>query len=370
MRSSRKTRGTPVLYVLLGVLALVGAAGMAAGRGRTTASGYAPAAAVPRMSGDPLELGGVAAVGEFDWRGDDLLLLDPLERAVTVLRSDSRDGWRVLLRFGRYGGGPGELLRPSGVARLRDPARIAVADQGRMHFFDTLGVHLESMPIDIPCAMPLPGVASAAHGIFVHGDCRLRSPAGDTVYAVLFWSRDGREYVEVARDARYTTDGRFGTIFGARSAFTPGPDHHLFGSGIANCVWRVLEMPQPEARRHCDLQERAFSLVLRAETRRALAARRRFPAAGIPGTHAWYEERVPGRPDLLLRAFREDSLVVRRLDGREDLAVLPFLRLIGCRAGGCLYAEPVDPGVRLRLLSAAALADVARTARGARAAPR
>ena len=370
MRSSRRTRRTLVLYVLLGVLALVGAAGLAAGRGRTTARGYAPSAGVPRMSGDLLELGGIGAVSEFDWRGEELLLLDPMEKAVTVLRSDAREGWRVLLRFGRYGGGPGELLRPSGVARVRDPARIAVADQGRVHFFDTLGMHLESVPIDIPCAMPLPGVASAAHGIFVHGDCRLRSPAGDTVYAVLFWSPDGREYVEVARDARYTMDGRFGTIFGARSAFTPGSDHHLFGSGVANCAWRVLETPEPEARRQCDLQDRAFALVLRAETRRALAARPRFPAGGIPGSHAWYEERVPGQPDLVLRAFREDSLVVRRLDGREDLAVLPFLRLIGCRAGGCLYAEPVDSGVRLRLLSTATLAGVARTARGARAAPR
>ena len=357
----RGRRARPVFAVLAGS-ALLGVLGMMAARARgASGHGYQPAAKVLRLALEEVTVPAVAGVLDFDWYGEDLYLLDPLEHAVTLMRRNGSGSWDRVGGFGRYGGGPGELLRPTGIARLRDPPRIAIVDQSRLHLFDTAGAYLESLPVDVPCALPLPRIAAARRGLFVHGDCLQRTPAGDTIHAVLFWSRDGVAYREIARDARYTADGRFGTIFGARTAFTPGPEHHLFGSGVSDCVWRVDEPgapvvidPVPAAKRACGLQRTRFPLLLQPATRQALEGRPRGRSARIPDMHAWYEERIPGRTDLLLRGFHEDSLLLRPAAGSTDLAVLPH-GLRGCRTGGCLYAESLEQGVRLRLIPIAQL---------------
>jgi hypothetical protein len=323
------------------------------------AAAYEPASAVLRPALQPVIVPGGGSVLDFDWYDDQLYLLDPLEHSVTVLRQHPGGGWDRVLRFGRYGGGPGELLRPTGIARLRDPAAIAVVDQARVHLFDLGGAHLVSHPLGLPCALPLPRIAAARSGLLVHGDCLLRSGRGDTVFAVLFWSADGGKYREVAREARFTTDGRYGHGFGARSALTPGDHHHLFGAGVSGCLWRIDDVSAPEAHRSCTIQDRAFPLRLRPATRRALERRLHGPGARLPQHFAWYEERFPGRTDLLLRPFSEDSVVVRHADGSADLAVLPLSGLVGCRAGGCVYSEPAAETLRLRLLPAATLAALA-----------
>jgi hypothetical protein len=112
----------------------------------------------------------------------------------------------------------------------------------------------------------------------------------------------------------------------------------------------------------CSIQQDEFALRLRPATRRSLERRPRSPASELPKTHAWYEQGIPGARDLLLRPFQEDSLVLRSVAGQEDLAVVPFRQLVGCRAGGCMYAASDEAGMHLRMISSARLQDAARGA--------
>ena len=51
-------------------------------------------------------------------------------------------------------------------------------DQARLHLFDTAGVYLESLPVDVTCGLPLPRVSAGLRGVFIHGDCLQRAAGG------------------------------------------------------------------------------------------------------------------------------------------------------------------------------------------------
>lgn len=345
--------------VVLAALIVLAAGGLALdGAARTGRLGgavrYAPAAGVPRPAGIVMHAREMLSARDFDVAGPRLFVLDPLRPAVHELRL-GESGWSHQASFGRRGGGPGEFSTPTGIAVLRAPERLAVIEPGRIHFFDLDGRYLESVAPELPCALPLPRIGSAARGLFVHGNCLYRGAAADTMMAVLFWSADGRAFRLAASDARYSVDGRFGSAFGTESALAEGPAHlHAFGSGSTACV-QVVEEGEgvPRTRRICDSALRLHRLELSARTReRVEAARRRSPVAAsalrLPPAHPPYAQLlVDGSGVALLRGWSEDSVVLRRFASQQDLAVLPRDGLVGCRRGGCLYARPAESGVTL-----------------------
>lgn len=358
-RARSRRVGLGLLFVLAAA-----AGGLAVSFAATAARGsrpvsHEPADSVARPAGVESVLPAVAAVRDFDGVGDRLYLLDPLVPAVH--RVEVEDG-RLVHRgsFGRRGGGPGEFSAPTGIAVLRQPAGVAVIEPGRIHVFDLEGRHIESVAPALPCATPLPRIAAAARGIFVHADCVRRSAAGDTMAAVLFWSPDGRDFTEIARDARYSMSGGFGDVFAADTPLGEGNgDLHAFGAGVSPCVFVVDEAGgTPAARRECDSGMEAYSLELREETRRQIEGmRKRNPSlAGmfrVPDRNAMYAQAlVIGQHVALVRGYSEDSLVLRRFGSQRDAAVLPRDGWTGCRRSGCLYADPEPGGTRLRFVPA------------------
>lgn len=360
-------RSRRAAWLLLLLVTLGGAGTVAVQRARTAGAAwasYVPGPMTPRPAGESVLVPGSHAVRDFDGDGDWLYLLDPLAPAVRVLRRSSGQ-WQSAGSFGRRGGGPGEFAAPSGVAQLRD-GRVAVVEPERIHFFTAAGTYLESRAPRFPCALPLPHIAGARHGLFVHGSCLLGG--ADTMAQVLLWSADGAELQEVARDARFTTNGAFGNAYGPARGLTDGTDRHLFGSGARPCVYRVLETDSiPVTERLCDARLRPFRLELSPETRASLEGRRRRSplAAGpltIPRMHPFYVERVVLQTgDGWLRSWAEDSLVLRLINDERDLAVLPYRGLIGCRRNGCLWAFNELEGVRITFLPLAVLDSLARS---------
>ena len=376
---SRRAGALLALAVFFGLSGLLAAAVARTARGAFAAS-YRPAATVPRPLLEEIRVDEALAIRDFDGDSGQLYLLDPLAPAVRLLRRSGSDwvagGPDTLLpaSFGRRGGGPGEFASPTGLARLAD-GRIAVAEPGRIHFFTAAGIYLESSAPVLPCALPLPRIAAARRGLFIHGSCLRGGGRPDTMAMVLFWTADGSAVREVARDPDFTTDGSFGTAYGARAGLSEGTGYQLFGAGSSGCVFEVTQTDAaaPTARRLCEPVLRLFRLELSAATRTSLeAARRRSPlAAGalrIPETHPPYVERVALPSGAAwLRGYSEDSLVLRAVGGNRDLAVLPYHGLLGCRRAGCLWADnSVVDGVRLRFLPMSALDSLARTAGPAR----
>ena len=363
---SRRAGALLALAVFFGLGGLLAAAVARSAHGGAVS--HQPGAAVPRPRGEVVQLAGAFSVRDFDGDGRRLYLLDPLAPAVRVL---VREGgtWRSAGAFGRRGGGPGEFSVPTGVAQLRD-GRVAVAEPGRIHFFTAEGAYLESSAPSLPCALALPRVAGARRGLFIHGSCLGHGGAADTMAMVLFWSADGVNVREVATDPHFTTDGSFGTAYGADAGLSDGPDHHLFGAGSTPCVYRITERDGiPAAARLCDDGLRPFRLELSGRTRANLEARRRrsplaAAALRIPDAHPPYVERVVlPAGDAWLRGYAEDSLVLRLVGDDRDLAVLPYHGLIGCRRSGCLWTSIETDGVHVRFLATAALDSLARRAR-------
>ncbi|NJD11637.1 MAG: hypothetical protein FIB01_14785 [Gemmatimonadetes bacterium] len=355
---SRRAGALLLLGILLGVAGLLAAAGARVAGGKAVS--YRPAASVPRPRALAVQLRGAFAVRDFDGEGERLYLLDPLAPAVRVVRF-ANGQWQAAGVFGRQGGGPGEFSTPTGIAQLPD-GRVAVAEPGRIHFFTADGVYLESTAPSLPCPVPLPRVAGSRHGIFLHGSCLRVGGATDTMQMVLFWSPDGRTFREVARDPRFTTDGRFGTAFGADAGYSDGPGEGLFGAGSTACLYRITEPDGvPAAARRCDRDLRRFRLALSPRTRAGIEARRRrSPAAAsalrVPAVHPPYVERVVLPSGAAwLRGYSEDSLVLRLVGDSRDLAVLPYQGLIGCRRQGCLWSELGTEGVQVRFIPIAAL---------------
>jgi hypothetical protein len=233
-----------------------------------------------------------------------------------------------------------------------------------VHFLNEAGKPVAVRGPALPCPMTRPGVAVTAGGLLVHGNCFRAAYLTDTMKAVLAWSADTTVFRMVAEDVRFTTDGSVGSVFGAPSALTSGVGRHLFGGGITNCVWEVVDDAGagggPAAHALCP----AAAVLYSAEPPAEVARRIRAGIGGMklqwPATLPVYLDRVlAGGTVVLLRPFSTDSLVLQTAapDARS-LAVAPVDGLVGCRAGGCLWVFDDGTSSRGVLLEAARLAEL------------
>jgi hypothetical protein len=345
------------LAVSLGLAAVsISCAAANASHGRE----YRPAADVPRLEALPLDGDDIGLVRDFDIAGDTIYLLDATGRIVVIEQGAS--GLRLVGHISRPGSGPGELSRPTGLA-VTDTG-IVVVDGTRLHYFDRRGAAQSVKWLDLPCPIALPAVAPARDGVFIHGNCLRRGVATDTMKAVLLWSAEGDSWTTVGEDVRYTSDGRTGTAFGASSLLTTGvAGAHLFGGGEANCISRIDDPAGPPT-----LTETlcpAATVLYRADPPAGMEQRLR--AARSVGMNLSWPETLPAYADrfvaaggaVLVRAFTTDSLVLQlAAPHSRDLAVAPFERLIGCKAGGCLWLLEDEVVPRLIVLSRAAIEDL------------
>ncbi|HEX6309424.1 MAG TPA: hypothetical protein VFZ69_14605 [Longimicrobiales bacterium] len=299
---------------------------------------YRPSPGLDRLGFTVLDGDDIGLVGDFDIRGDTVFLLDRAGGVAVVERIGGSA--RLVARFARRGPGPGEFLQPTGMAATRDG--VAVVDGTRLHFFSGSGDPLSTTRLSLPCPIVLPGVAQSSTGLFVSGSCLRRGAASDTMKAVLLWSADTALWHVVIDAPRYTRDGTFGSVFGARNVLTPGIDGvHAFGGGESNCVWRVHDAGErPTATRECPVVASLYS----GDPPPELKARMR--ATRIPGVTLRWPEHLPvyldrfitSRGILLLRPFTADSLVLQLAGSApRDVAVAPADGLLGCKAFGCLW---------------------------------
>ncbi|HEX2166491.1 MAG TPA: hypothetical protein VHG09_04560 [Longimicrobiales bacterium] len=307
-----------------------------------------------RLGAEALAGDDIGLVRDFDIAGDTIYLLDVTGRVAVVERDTS--GLRLTGHFARQGAGPGELLRPSGIALAA--GSVAVMDGTRIQFFSRSGEFMQSTQITLPCMMVLPAIAAARDGLFVHGGCLQRGVVTDTMMAVLAWSPDTSAWEMIVQTPRFTTDGSVGTVFGVKSLLTTGSNgRHVFGGGEANCIWNVLdEGGRPHAEQTCP----AAGVLYRADPPPAVAQRLRAgKIAGMnvewPETLPVYMERFVARDEtILLRPWSADSVVLQSAaPASVDLAVAPLEGLIGCKAGGCLWLLEDQLSPRLIVLDRA-----------------
>lgn len=346
-------RASPWVLPLLLVCACSPAG--AAGEGRD----YVAPASLDRVAAvvAPVALPAAGMIQDFDVAGERLYLLEREGRVVVLVQAG--DAWRFATTFGRPGAGPGEFRNASGIAATSED--VVVADWGRLQRFSTAGELLSTEQLLLPCIMARPSVAAGATGLFVHGNCMRAAYATDTMKAVLAWAPPGGEFRIVAEDVRFTLDGRVGSILGAPLAFTDGPaGRHLFGTGVANCVWQVEERgaggratPDPSIRAVCPAVQELYSADPPPELERRLRRGIRGVSLGWPKTLPVYVSRLlAGESVILLRPVSADSLVLQVAgpagEASADLAVAPMDGFVGCRSGGCLWA--IDEGMTQHVL--------------------
>lgn len=337
-----------------GLLCLVGGCGAAGadtpGQGVT----FRPSESLVRLRAERLDGDDIGLVRDFDISGDTVYLLDVTGRVAVVERDTS--GLRLVGHFARQGAGPGELLRPTGIALAG--GSVAVMDGTRLQLFSRSGEFLESRQVTLPCMMMLPSIAAARNGFFVHGGCLQRGIVTDTMKAVLAWSADTSAWEVIVQTPRFTSDGSVGTVFGVRSLLTTGADErHVFGGGETNCFWSILDRGgRPSAEQTCP----AVDVLYSADPPPAVAERLR--AGRIAGMKIEWPETLPvymerfaaGGETLLLRPFSADSLVLQSAAPASiDFAVAPLDGLIGCKAGGCVWLLEDDLVPRLIVLDRA-----------------
>jgi hypothetical protein len=312
---------------------------------------YRPANELARIASVAVDGDDIGLVRDFDIAGDSIYLLDAGGRVVIAEREDA--AIRVVGHFGRSGGGPGEFMRPTGLALAGND--IVVADGTRLQFFNRAGEFLSTKRLSLPCPMMLPDVAPARVGIFVHGGCLRRGYATDTMKAVLAWSRDTTEWHIIVETPRFTTDGNLGSVFGPASLLATGiQGAHAFGGGERNCIWRIEDGgDRPIVHEVCP----AVSTQYRADPPPGLEARMR--SARYAGMNLRWPASLPAYGDsfvlgsdvVLLRPFTADSLVLQ-LAGPSaiDIAVAPHDGLLGCKAGGCAWLMEETATVRMIVL--------------------
>lgn len=302
---------------------------------------HRPADDVVRLTGAPLRGDDIGLVRDFDTAGDTIFLLDITGRIAVVRHA--QNGLELAGHIGRRGGGPGEFMQPSGLAVTH--GSIAVMDGARAQFFTLTGTLQQSKQITLPCAMMRPSIAPARDGLFVHGGCLQRGVATDTMMAMLAWSADTVSWDVIVSAPRFTTDGSFGSVFGAQSLLTTGPDgRHAFGGGETNCIWSITDTGgRPTATESCPVVGTLYSadpppeLEGRMKTGLMASMGVRWPET-LP---AYLERFVVEDRTVLIRPFSSDSLVIQSPDGR-DLAVAPLEGFVGCKASGCLWVLETD----------------------------
>jgi hypothetical protein len=299
---------------------------------------YQPNAVTPRVRflGDPVA--DAVFIRDFDVRDEEIYLLDPMAARVFVMH-ESAGHWSLARAFGRHGGGPGELMRPTGIA-VSDSS-VTVVDGERLHHFDRNGAYLKTTAPSVPCPLLNAHVYDAPPGLLLSGRC----VRADTATAELFLIR-GDSAIPVAHDPLFTRDGTVGSILAADNFYTPGTTHGLFGGGTGDCAYSVATDSArfPVVARICGLSGERYPFIVSDEYRakaRALAASRPG-AAGVmdfPSFLPTYLDRLPSGSDFILRPFSNDSFAFRRVGRDRDVLIAEVEGLVGCRAAGCLWVR-------------------------------
>ena len=320
-----------VLIVAAAVLTL--ATGGRFGGGR-----FSPAPDVPRLDGATVvELPPIGRVADIAAIGGRLYVLDGIAAGVLVVDAD--DG-RVAIRFGRKGCGPGELLHPRSLAVSPAGDSVAVADGATVHFFTADGRFRGTLRPDYRCAVSDAQVVWPATGLHVAASCV--GARADTLFAVLWRIEPGGRAREVAREGRYTLDGRWGTPFGPRFFATEMGAGISFGTAATGCV-RLIDTSGALLR--CFADEPAY----RSPPPPGFTGGGGRVAALVkwPDPLPLYVDRMAARPTTwLARPFRHDSLIVRSIDRDgefSDRIAGPLDTFVRCRAGACYWAESDAP---------------------------
>ena len=337
----RKRAQSSNVVLLAGALVAAGV-GCTASDGGSGAQGeeYRPADVIPRLESVSLEGDDIGLVRDFDIIGDTIYLLDATGRIVVIGRRGGA-GLELVRHIGRSGSGPGEFLRPTGLAASAG-GNLMVIDGTRLQFFSPSGESIATKAVTLPCPMVLASVAPGEAGLFVHGRCRRRGIVADTMKSVLAWSADTALWDIIIETPQFTTDGSLGSLFGAGSLLTTGPSgKHAFGSGVANCLWEVDDTGgRPRGTEICPAATALYTARPPRELEQRMSSAR-FAGMTIewPETLPVYGDRfVAARHVVLLRPFSADSLVLQAGAPDEfDVAVAPFHGLLGCKAAGCVW---------------------------------
>jgi hypothetical protein len=312
---------------------------------------YVPDSGVSRFHTAADAVEEATMINDFDVSDGEMFVLDAGGPQVIVLHQVGGH-WKAVRSFGRRGGGPGELLAPSGIAVLPATRRIVVVDQDRLHYFNATGEYLETRVPVLPCHLGMPRVASAGTGVLLTGRCI----HADTMMAELFYvPAVGDTASLIASDPIYAIDGSAGSVLSANSFYADGADHGLFGSGTGDCIYRVRGVAAadgaqpngsavPTAVRDCAVGNEHYAFTVDPEFRekaKALAAAKPWAAAtfAIPTELPLYmAPAVAGASDLVIRPVTNDSVAFRAIGSDQDLLIMPAQGLIGCRAAGCLWS--------------------------------
>lgn len=347
----RKRAQSSNVVLLAGALVAAGVGCTAIDGGSAQGEEYRPADAIPRLESVSIEGDDIGLVRDFDIIGDTVYLLDTTGRIVMIERAG--ESLELAGHISRSGSGPGELLRPTGLAAA--DGSLMVIDGARLQFFSRSGESIRTKAVTLPCPMVLASVAPAEAGLFVHGRCRRRGIVADTMKSMLAWSADTALWDIIIETPQFTTDGSLGSVFGAASLLTTGPSgRHAFGSGVANCLWEVDDTGErPRGTEICP----AATALYTARPPRELEQRMRsarFAGMDIewPETLPVYGDRfVAARHVVLLRPFSADSLVLQAgAPNASDLAVAPFNGLLGCKAAGCVWLMEESAKPRMIIL--------------------
>lgn len=294
---------------------------------------HRPAADVPRlaMTGG-ITIPAVRRVSDVALAGSRMYVLDQGEARVLVI--DTASG--ATAEFGRRGGGPGEFQNPMSLALSPNGDTIAVADGRGVDYFDSAGEFIRNVDMAFPCNPQEVHLAWISSGIHVSTSCV--TAGADTVHAYLWKLGDDGSLEEVARTARYSMDGTFGSLYGARMAVAESGDGLLFGAGTLSCVRAVTGQGAAESR--CGLDDEVFRapkpVIVDPDRGGVMAALLTWPDP-LP---AYMDRLASGNDVYLLRVFSGDSVVLRRIHGgaATDVLVAPADELIRCRGDRCYWA--------------------------------
>lgn len=363
MKAVSKTRLCRRRHAGVMALVMIAGCGPADADRRGSAREYRPANELTRIASVSVAGDHIGLIRDFDIVADSIYLLDAGGRVIIAVREGA--AIRVVGHFGRSGGGPGELTRPTGLALAGSD--IVVADGTRLQFFSRDGEFLTAKRLSPPCPMMLPKVAPSRVGVFVHGGCLRRGYTTDTMKAVLAWSRDTVKWEIIVETPRFTTDGSLGSVFGPASLMATGVGGaHAFGGGERNCIWRIDEGgDRPIATEICPAVATLYrsdpppGLEARMRSARFAGMNLRWPAS-LP---AYGESFVTGSDVILLRPFTADSLVLQlAAPSALDIAVAPHDGLLGCKAGGCVWLMDETATPRMILLNRTQMEALARRA--------
>jgi hypothetical protein len=330
-----------------------------------TGTRFSPDETIPRLTWQSLDVPAVGSVSDFVLASGRLYLLDGPARRVVIVEQQESGIWRKTGYLGESGNGPGELTEPTSITALETGEIAIVERRGKLHRFDRQGTHLGSTQLRLPCSPSyLQVVSSADSTLYLAANCIGES--GDTLYAVLSWSRDGIAFEELAREARMATDGSAGTIYLPTRSLTGGTRDLLFGVGTTNCL--ILATPaaaRPTTTRRCDVAAPALTASPPPDFERRLR-RKRQNGRSMGVAYEWptplpsyFDKVVTPHGTVLLRPYHADSLLLQLTQhAAQSPTSAPFTPiliaslhdLVGCNREGCLWFDVTEQGARLSLV--------------------